>query len=300
MQTMTTVNQPIADDKPLVSIIVSCYNHEAYIEDCVLSILKQTYNNVELIVIDDGSSDNSATILEQLQKEHHFYFERQANQGLTKTLNKAIKLAKGKYIAPLGSDDIILPNKTAIQVNYLEQRPDIAVIGGNILCIDEQGNVKPKQRHKGYREVDFKTIFKQPKLIPAAPSVMIRASVLEEINGYNTECQLEDLYLWLKITQAGYPIAVLAEVVAHYREHASNTYKDYRFMTESLLQTYRYFSTEPGYEYIKYKTLITMFLKTSKKDTAYALSLLKKIPFKYYNMKVLRGIFHLSLPDKKK
>jgi len=295
-----TSNSNINTNTPLVSIFVSCYNHEQYIEDCILSIIQQDYDNIELIVIDDGSSDNSVNIIQRLQQEHLFYFEAQTNIGLTKTLNKMLTIAKGKYIAPIGSDDILLPHKTAIQVNYLEKRPDIAVVGGNILCIDEQGKFKTKQRHKGYREVDFKTIFRQPKLIPAAPSVMIRASVLKEINGYNTECQLEDLYLWLKITQAGYPIAVLAEVVAHYREHPSNTYKDYRFMTESLLQTYRYFSTEPGYEYIKYKTLITMFLKTSKKDTAYALSLLKKIPFKYYNMKVLRGIFHLSLPDKKK
>jgi len=286
-------------NKPLVSIIVSCYNHEAYIKECILSILNQTYDNIELIVIDDGSSDKSADILEHLQQDHLFYFERQTNQGLTKTLNKALKLAKGKYIAPLGSDDIILPNKTAIQVDYLEKRSDIAVIGGNITCIDQDGKIKQKQRHKEYREVDFKTIFKKPKLIPAAPSVMIRADVLHEIGGYNTECKLEDLYLWLTITHAGYKIAVLKDIVAHYREHGSNTYKNYKFMTDSLLQTYNYFSSEPGYEYIKNKTLITMFLKTSKKDSEYASSLLKKIPLQNYNMKVLRGLFHLALPDKK-
>jgi len=289
----------MSEDTPLVSIIVSCYNHEAYIEECILSILKQTYNNIELIVIDDGSSDSSAEILDKLQQEHSFYFERQANQGLTKTLNKAIKTAKGKYIAPLGSDDIILPEKTAIQVRYLEKRSDIAVVGGNITCIDQYGAIKQKQRHKGYREVNFKTIFKQPKLIPAAPSVMIRADVLKEIGGYNIDCNLEDLYLWLAITRAGYKITVLKDIVAHYREHENNTYKNYKFMTDSLLQTYSYFSSEPGYEYIKNKTLITMFLKTSKKDRKYAVSLFRKISWKSYNMKVLRGVFHLALPNKK-
>jgi len=299
MQTMPTINPSITENNPLVSIIVPCYNHEAYIEESILSVLKQTYSNIELIVIDDGSSDSSAEILERLQQEHSFYFERQANQGLTKTLNKAIKMAKGKYIAPLGSDDLILPNKTALQVDYLEKRSDIAVVGGNITCIDQDGKIKQKQRHKEYREVDFKTIFKKPKLIPAAPSVMIRADVLHEIGGYNTECRLEDLYLWLAITHAGYKLAVLKDIVAHYREHGSNTYKDYKFMTDSLLQTYSYFSSEPGYDYIKNKTLITMFLKTSKKDSEYASSLLKKIPLQNYNMKVLRGLFHLALPDKK-
>lgn len=251
-----------------------------------------------MIVIDDGSTDKSAEIIEKLQRKHLFSFQRQENQGLTKTLNKALAMAKGKYIAPLGSDDIISPNKTTIQVNYLEKRSDIAVVGGNIICIDQHGSIKKKQRNKAYREVDFETIFKQPKLMPAAPSVLIRASVLEEIGGYNTECNLEDLYLWLTITRAGYKITILDDVVAHYREHGSNTYKKYKFMTDSLLQTYSYFSSEPGYDYIKKKTLITMFLKASKKDRKYAISLLKRIPLKSYNIKVFRGICHLALPDK--
>ena len=285
-------------DKPLVSIIVSCYNHEKFIEECILSIINQSYDNIELIVIDDGSTDGSANILQSLQRKYNFYFEKQENIGLTRTLNKMLGIAKGKYIAPLGSDDVLLTDKTTIQVDFLERREEIAVVGGNILCIDEKGDIKNQQRYKEYREVDFKIIFKLPKQIPAAPSVMIRTAVLQKIGGYNTECKLEDLYLWLKITHSGYKIAVLENIFAHYREHPNNTYKNYKFMTDSLLQTYAYFSSEPGYEYIKNKTLITMFLKTSKKDRSYALSLLKRIPFKNYNMKVLRGIFHLALPNK--
>jgi len=292
------VGKPMNNDTPLVSIIVSCYNHEAYIEECILSILNQTYDNIELIVIDDGSSDSSAKILEKLQQKHAFYFERQANQGLTKTLNKAIKMAKGKYIAPLGSDDIILPNKTEIQVNYLEERNDIAVVGGSILCIDRNGELTPKQQHKSYREINFKTLFSQPKSIPPAPSVMIRANILKDVGGYNTECKLEDLYLWLKITHEGHTIGVLDEVVAHYRKHENNTYKNHKFMTDSLLQTYGYFSSEPGYDYIKNRTLISMFLKVSKENRQYAISLLKRISWKYYNMKVIRGLFHLILASK--
>ena len=178
---------------PIVSIIVSCYNHESYITQCIESIVRQTYTNIELIVIDDGSTDNSADILEKLSQKYHFLFERQNNMGLTRTLNKAISKAIGKYIAPIGSDDILMLDKTEKQVKFLEKHTDIAVVGGSILCIDENDQIKQKQRFSDYREVNFKTIFLAPKKIPAAPTVMIRADVLSEVNGFNTETNLEDI-----------------------------------------------------------------------------------------------------------
>ncbi|RLD73555.1 MAG: glycosyltransferase family 2 protein [Bacteroidetes bacterium] len=285
--------------QPLVSIIVSCYNHEDYITPCIESIVRQTYKNIELIVIDDGSTDKSADILQQLSQKYHFSFERQENMGLTRTLNKALSQAKGKYIAPIGSDDILMLDKTEKQVEFLKNHHDIAVVGGNIICIDDNGNIKQKQRFKDYREIDFKDVFLTPKQIPAAPTVMIRASVLSEVNGFNTETNLEDLDLWLRITHAGYRIAVLNDVLAYYREHSSNSYKNYQFMTESLMQTYADYNNEPEYPDVKNQVLLRMFLKVSKKDRAYAWKILKQISPKYYNWKVVRGLFHLILPDKK-
>ncbi len=284
---------------PLVSIIISCYNHQNYITDCIESIINQTYKNIELIVIDDGSTDSSADILEGLSKKYHFSFERQVNMGLTKTLNKAILKAKGKYIAPLGSDDFIMLDKTEKQVQYLETHPDIAVVGGNILCVDENNQIKPKQRITPYREVDFKTIFLNPKKIPAAPTVMIREDVLREVGNFNIHCNLEDMDLWLRITHAGYKMTVLNDICAYYREHESNSYKNYQFMTESLMQTYEQYSDEPDYPKVKNQVLLRMFLKVSKKDRSYAWKIFKQILPKYYNWKTIRALFHLILPNKK-
>ena len=285
-------------NKPLVSIIISCYNHQDYITQCIESIVRQTYSNIELIVIDDGSTDKSADILEQLSKKYDFSFERQINMGLTKTLNKAIDKARGKYIAPLGSDDYLMLDKTEKQVQYLEHHQAIAVVGGNILCIDDNGQIKEKQRLKPYREIDFLTVFLTPKQLPAAPTVLIRADVLQEVGGFNIHCNLEDLDLWLRITHAGYRIAVLNDLLAYYREHRNNSYKNYKFMTESLMQTYANYSNEPEYPDVKNQVLLRMFLKVSKKDRAYAWQILKQISPKYYNLKFLRGLIYLLLPKK--
>lgn len=84
--------------KPLVSVVISSYNHEPYIEQTIESIVNQTYSNIEIIVFDDGSTDNSPVILDKLSKKYNFYFERQKNIGLSATLNKGLYLSKGKYL----------------------------------------------------------------------------------------------------------------------------------------------------------------------------------------------------------
>jgi alpha-1,3-rhamnosyltransferase len=261
-------------------------------------VLNQTYQNIELIVIDDGSTDKSANILQQLSQQHQFFFQRQKNQGLTQTLNTAIAHSKGKYIAPIGSDDILMLDKTEKQVAFMQKNPQFAVIGGNILCIDEQGLIKAKQRINPYHEIDFNAVFLTPKTIPPAPTVMIQADKLQEVGGFSTESNLEDLDLWLKITHAGYPIAVLNDIFAYYREHAHNSYKNYQFMTESLMQTYRKYQHEPDYLYVKNSVLLRMFLKVAKKDKPYAWIILQQISPKFYNWKFIRALFHLLLPKK--
>ena len=100
---------------PMVTVLVPAYNHEKYVEQTILSIVNQTYQDFELIVIDDGSSDQTPEILERLSQEHGFYFERQENMGVTKTLNKIISKAKGQYIVGCASDDAMPRNRLEIQ-----------------------------------------------------------------------------------------------------------------------------------------------------------------------------------------
>jgi alpha-1,3-rhamnosyltransferase len=284
-------------DLPLVSVIISCYNHQDFIQSCIESVIRQTYPNIELIVFDDGSSDRSPVILDALSKQHGFYFKAQENAGLSTTLNRALAEAKGEYICQLGSDDILMLDKVEKQVNYMEQHPDIALLGGNILCIDDAGVIKAQQKLTPYREVDFNTLMLNPKQGPPAPTMMMQADVLRGIGGYNPNNNLEDLYLWLKFTHSGHKVAILNDVLAYYRKHSYNTTKNYRFMTESILDIFQEYKEEPCHAQACNKILISMFLKVSKKDRRYAWKLLKRIDPRFYNLKVLRGLIYWLLPD---
>ena len=286
-------------DSPLVSVIISCFNHQDFIRPCIESVVRQTYQNFELIVFDDGSSDNSPAILEELSRKHGFYFQVHENIGLSKTLNKALAMAKGKYVSPLGSDDILMLDKLEKQIAYLERYPDIALLGGNILCIDNAGIIRTQQKITPFREVDFNTVMLNPKQGPAAPTMMIRTEILREIGGYNPNNNLEDLYLWLKITSSGHKIVILNDVLAYYRKHDYNTTKNYRFMTESILAIFQDYQDEAVYAGARNKILISMFLKVSKKDRQYAWGLLKQINPRFYNMKVIRGLVYWLLPHRK-
>ena len=113
-----------ADQLPLVTVIIASYNHGKYIEASITSVLSQTYPRIELLVIDDGSYDDSVERIGRLQQRHGFDFKVQQNQGLSRTLNDAISRARGSLIVPFGSDDIMLPQRLQRQVEYLADKPE--------------------------------------------------------------------------------------------------------------------------------------------------------------------------------
>ena len=285
------------NEQPLVSVICACYNHAPYIEACLNSVLEQTYPAIELIVIDDGSNDGSIEKITNLQQQHGFYFEAQANQGLAATLNKAIALSKGKYIAQIGSDDIFTTDKIETQVRFMESRPDIAVCGGNMLIIDEHGVVQDKQKSFGYRELDFDDLFAQRKAGIPASSSMIRRDVLEKEGAYEPDIRLEDMYLWFKLLSRGHVMAGLPETVLYYRKHGSNTYRNYRFMYENMMATYAPYKHHRLYDEVVNRYRISSVLALAKHgDKPLAREILKEIPRRFISMKLLRAYFHAYKP----
>jgi len=212
-------------DDPLVSIIIPCYNHEKYIEKCIMSVVNQTYKNIELIVIDDGSKDNSPAILEKLQKQYGFFLEIQSNMGLAKTLNKAIRnYSHGKYIVGCGSDDFLTLDRIEKQVRYIEAHPEYVMVCGKAYMVDEDSKII-----EGFsiidpvidpvKDVTFESLLERNP-IPSS-SVMIRKDVWEECGGYNENTVVEDLDLWLKVAYR-YTIGYMDDYFVYYRWHGEN------------------------------------------------------------------------------
>jgi len=212
-------------DKPLVSVVILSFNHEDYIEKSILSVVNQTYKNIEIIVIDDGSKDNSPEILQKLQKEYGFKLKFQENQGVSRTLNKTItQHTHGKYIICWASDDIMLPDRTEKQVKFFEENPDYDMVFGKVRMIDEKGEIIENFKIFNYFDEPVKYIpfelLIDNNLIPA-PTIIMRRDIWDKCGGYDENTILEDFDLSLKIAYNG-KIAYLNDFFTYYRWHGQN------------------------------------------------------------------------------
>ncbi len=248
---------------PLVSVLVPCYNHERFVEETIISIISQSYKNIELIVIDDGSKDTSPLILEKLSKKYNFYYEHQKNMGLPATLNKMIKMAKGKYISIIASDDINTLDKIELLVEEFEQLPDeYGVVCGNAKFIDDKNNEICLEQNgqqyctfiemyisinKTFNIQDFGTYptFLVNNYIPVM-STLIKRDALLKVNLYEENITIEDWNMWMKLART-YKMKYVNSIVAFYRWHEHNSMKT---MNEQLrLDTLKIFKREQAYCY---------------------------------------------------
>jgi alpha-1,3-rhamnosyltransferase len=238
----------VISEFPLVSIITPSCNHSKYIQQSIESVVKQTYKNIEYFVIDDGSTDESPEIIEELSKQYKFYFEIQENRGISYTLNKFINLSSGKYVAINASDDIWTLDKIELQVAFMENNPDIAVCFGNTLLINQTGEILPYRFQRFYRSdsYEFKDIlgFNHPL---RAATAMYRKSVFDNVGLFDEKCLLEDLYIWLKITHAGYKVMMLKSLMAFYRRHETNSSKRNKLLFKERLKLLNQYKYESGY-----------------------------------------------------
>lgn len=278
-------------DVPQVTVIIASYNHARYIEAAIESVLQQTYPAVELLVVDDGSQDDSVARIQALQLKHGFDFRVQTNRGLAQTLNDGIARARGSLIAPFGSDDVMLPDRLEKQVAYLQDKPEVGICAGNIALIDADGRLLAKRnRVRSFRRLDFDDVFCSDKAGAPAPTLLFRREILEQVGCFDPSIRLEDLLVELKITRAGYFIDVLPDVLAHYRVHATNTYKNRRFMIETVLETYARFADHPAYAQACARFRNSMLLKCARDDKSLAWELLKGLPLRHWNGKTFRAL----------
>lgn len=204
-------------NKPVVSVVMSVFNGEPYLREAVESILNQTFRDFEFIIINDGSTDGSAALLESYQKSDarvRVYHEE--NRGVGESLNRGCGQAQGKYIARMDADDIALSDRLMRQVEFMEGHPEIDVVGGAAEFVNPMGKSLVTVR---YPETDheIKSAFsrKNPLL---HPTVLLRREVFVAVGGYRPVFKAEDYDLWLRIAEQG-QLVNLGEVVLKYRIH---------------------------------------------------------------------------------
>ena len=193
--------------KPLVSVICLCFNHGRFINQAIESVVNQTYDNIELIVIDDTSHDESQNIIEKASKIHGFKtIFNTGNLGNCKSFNNGFRLSKGKYLIDLAADDLLEPDRIQIGVEELERKGDCyGVHFCDVELLDENGKslrTHYKRDAKGnlQEEVPSGDIYTDlvARYLISAPSMMMSRKVLEELNGYDEQLSYEDFDFWVR------------------------------------------------------------------------------------------------------
>ena len=204
---------------PKISVIMSVYNGEDYIEEAIESICNQTFKEWELIVINDCSTDNSSSIINKcaLNDSRIKIHNNEVNLRLPKSLNKAISLASGKYIARMDADDISLPSRLEKQYKFMEENPDIALSSVRFMTIKNDvitsGGCGGRCDSDSIRAM---LLFTNPIL---HPGVIAKAEVLKNLEYDTNVTCTEDLELWTRFSMGNYKMAILNEYLLLYRIH---------------------------------------------------------------------------------
>lgn len=224
---------------PSVSVIIPAYNTERFIERTLHSVLNQTYKNIEVIVVDDGSQDGTAEIVKSVaQKDSRVTLLQQPNAGVAAARNLAIAHSTGEYIAPIDADDVWYPNNLEKQVQCLLQaKPSVGLVYSWSVDIDENDQLTGEVRASCIQGQVYSTLVLHD-FIGNASCALIRRACIEQVGGYN--CQLkkhqaqggEDLELYLRLAEH-YQFQVIPEFLVGYRKLSNSMSCDYRAMAKS-------------------------------------------------------------------
>jgi glycosyltransferase involved in cell wall biosynthesis len=206
------------DPLPLVSIVMPVYNTAPFLEEAVKSILQQSFSDFEFIIIDDGSTDGSLDILKAFRDERIVLLSNGINRGLVFTLHRGLKASKGRYIARMDGDDISLPDRLKLQVEYMERHPQADLVTSFVDLIDEHGT------HIGVWEDDRQhyTPSSIRSFLPANnslahPSVLAKAEIIRALGYRTAQPDAEDYDLWLRWASTGHSLHKIAEPLVLHR-----------------------------------------------------------------------------------
>jgi glycosyltransferase involved in cell wall biosynthesis len=203
--------------QPQVSVVLPVWNGERYLRQAIESILEQDFKNFELVIVNDGSTDGTASILAEYSADERVRVHTQENCGLVAALNTGVELARAGLIARMDADDISLPNRLRLQYAFMEAHPEVAVLGSSITLIDAVGRQRKTQTYPQGPEAVAASMLQGCAL--AHPAVMMRRAAVIKVGGYRQAFQhAEDYDLWLRI-MGNHRIDNLPEALLRYRIH---------------------------------------------------------------------------------
>lgn len=216
----------MTDPAPHVSVVLPVYNGTPYLQSALDSILEQTFEDFEVIAIDDGSTDGSLEVLQEAaRKDARMRVITRENRGITATLNEGIEAARGALIARMDCDDLATPDRFAKQVAFLQSHPEVVAIGSQIMLMDpESRDLKALPMPLSHAEIDrlHRTTEGGGMCQICHPTAMIRAAALKEVGGYREGYDAaEDLDLWLRLAEVGH-LANADEIYLRYRQHPNS------------------------------------------------------------------------------
>lgn len=205
---------------PETTVLIPTYNCGKYVKGCIDSILTQKYTNYEILIIDDGSTDNTEDIIRGINDNRIVYLKNDKNLGIVKTLNKGIEIAKGKYIARMDADDVMLGNRLQLQVNFLEQNPDYGMVGGWFKMMNEDGKfVKDVFLETENKNLTLSLLFFN---LFSHSTVTMRTEIVRQLKYKQQYIYCEDFDLWTRFSEVS-KIANLPYFFLSYRWYSNNT-----------------------------------------------------------------------------
>jgi glycosyltransferase involved in cell wall biosynthesis len=273
----------------LVSVIIPTYNRVQYICEAIDSVLAQTYNNTEVIVVDDGSTDNTRDIIQQYDSKVKYIFQN--NAGPSAARNNGIKQSSGELIAFLDSDDIWLAEKLELQIELMRQSQYIGLVSCGIYIIDASGKIISDPVIKGNYK-NRKSFVKElmvHNIIGGGSAILIKKECLNRIGLFNEDLWVgEDWNMWLRIAK-NYEVKFVEKPLVKYRIHGNNLHKNLakikvdgkRNVLENI-EKWRIISRMKAYSYI-YLDLAHEYMGIKENKSKILLNLIKSIS--YYPLK---------------
>jgi glycosyltransferase involved in cell wall biosynthesis len=208
---------------PAVSIVMPVYNAAEYLADAVKSILSQTFEDFDFVIVNDGSSDRSRKMLQEFARaDRRINLISRPNTGIVGALNDGLKAAEAPLIARMDADDVSVPMRLQRQVDYMKAHPECVALGGRVVGTDPYGCILFRSEHKLTHEEIETELLNGVGWALVHPAVMMRREAIEKVGGYRAEFQwVEDLDLFLRLAEIG-RLANLPEELLLYRQHTTS------------------------------------------------------------------------------